>query len=48
MTGITMSAITVTEHTVKTLARTTFYLAAGPVDGPLIIFLHGWLELAIS
>lgn len=48
MTDITMPAITVTEHTVKTAAHTTFYLAAGPVDGPLIIFLHGWPELAIS
>jgi pimeloyl-ACP methyl ester carboxylesterase len=38
----------VTEHTVKTGAHTTFYVAAGPDDGPLLIFVHGWPELAIS
>ncbi len=27
-----------TEHTTKTNRHTTFYLAAGPKDGPLIIF----------
>jgi soluble epoxide hydrolase / lipid-phosphate phosphatase len=43
-----MPAITVTEHTVKTAEHTTFYLAAGPSDGPLMIFLHGWPELAVS
>jgi pimeloyl-ACP methyl ester carboxylesterase len=38
----------ITEHTVKTRRHTTFYLAAGPEDGPLIIFIHGWPELSIS
>ena len=38
----------ITEHAVRTGGHTTFYLAAGPVDGPLIIFLHGWPELSIS
>jgi pimeloyl-ACP methyl ester carboxylesterase len=38
----------VTEHTVKTQRHTTFCLAAGPQDGPLIIFVHGWPELSIS
>ena len=38
----------ITEHTVKTRRHTTFYLAAGPENGPLIIFLHGWPELSIS
>jgi len=38
----------VTEHTVKTGTHTTFYLAAGPADGPMLIFVHGWPELSIS
>jgi len=38
----------VTEHTVKTERHTTFYLAAGPANGPLVIFVHGWPELSIS
>jgi pimeloyl-ACP methyl ester carboxylesterase len=38
----------VTEHTAKAGAHTTFYLAAGPSDGPLLIFVHGWPELSIS
>ena len=38
----------ITEHAVKTGSHTTSYLAAGPSDGPLVIFVHGWPELAIS
>ena len=38
----------ITEHTVKTDGHTSFYLAAGPEDGPLVIFVHGWPELSIS
>jgi len=38
----------ITEHTLKTARHTTGYLACGPVDGPLIIFVHGWPELSIS
>jgi pimeloyl-ACP methyl ester carboxylesterase len=37
-----------TEHTAKTNRHTTFYLAAAPENGPLIIFIHGWPELSIS
>ena len=36
------------EGTVRTPRHTTHYLAAGPEDGPLIVFVHGWPELAIS
>ena len=43
-----MSAATITEHTCKTARHTTHYLEAGPRDGPLLIFTHGWPELAIS
>ena len=43
-----MLSTTVTEFVVRTGDHQTFYLAAGPVDGPLIIFVHGWPELAIS
>jgi pimeloyl-ACP methyl ester carboxylesterase len=38
----------ITEHTTQTGGHTTFYLAAGPEDGPLVIFLHGWPELSLS
>ena len=38
----------VTEHTLRTPRHTTGYLAAGPVDGPLVVFVHGWPELSIS
>jgi pimeloyl-ACP methyl ester carboxylesterase len=38
----------ITEHTTKTARHSTFYLAAGPVEGPLVIFIHGWPELSSS
>jgi pimeloyl-ACP methyl ester carboxylesterase len=38
----------ITEHTTKTARHTTFYLAAGPEEGPPVIFIHGWPELSIS
>jgi pimeloyl-ACP methyl ester carboxylesterase len=40
--------MSITEHIVKKNSHTTFHLAAGPEDGPLIIFVHGWPELSIS
>jgi pimeloyl-ACP methyl ester carboxylesterase len=38
----------VTEHTVKTARHTTGYLACGRFGAPLLIFCHGWPELALS
>jgi pimeloyl-ACP methyl ester carboxylesterase len=38
----------VTEHVVTTARHTTFYLAAGPEEGPVILFLHGWPDLSIG
>ncbi len=38
----------ITAQSVTIGAHTTNYLAAGPEDGPLIIFVHGWPELSLS
>ena len=38
----------ITEGTAKSARHTSFYLTAGPADGPLVIFVHGWPELALS
>jgi len=40
--------MTVTEHVVRTARHTTFYLACGSANAPLLIFVHGWPELSIS
>jgi len=36
-----------TVHTFSTPRHTTRYLEAGPVDGPLMIFVHGWPEIGL-
>ena len=36
------------ENIVRTDRHTTFYLACGAQDAPLIVFVHGWPELSIS
>ncbi len=41
-------ALAVTENVVKTARHTTFYLACGPEDATVIIFVHGWPELSVS
>jgi pimeloyl-ACP methyl ester carboxylesterase len=41
-------SVEITEHTLRTGRHTTGYLAAGPLDGPLVVFVHGWPELSIS
>jgi pimeloyl-ACP methyl ester carboxylesterase len=43
-----MDSETVSENVVRTGNHQTFYLSAGPVNGPLVIFVHGWPELSIS
>ncbi len=35
-------------NVLETRRHTTAYLDAGPKDGPLIIFTHGWPELSLS
>lgn len=37
---------TLNGHECNVEGETTFYLEAGPKDGPLIIFLHGWPDVA--
>ncbi len=34
-------------HVLRTARHTTHYWEAGPGDGPLMIFLHGWPESAL-
>lgn len=38
----------ITSHKFSTTRHSTNYLACGAVDGPLIIFTHGWPELSLS
>lgn len=38
----------ISEHSMEIGSHTTFYLAAGPEEGPLVVFVHGWPELSLS
>jgi pimeloyl-ACP methyl ester carboxylesterase len=38
----------VTENIAKTERHTSFYLACGAEDAPLLMFVHGWPELSLS
>jgi pimeloyl-ACP methyl ester carboxylesterase len=46
--GGTPMTFPITEHVTRTSRHTTFSLASGAEDAPLIIFVHGWPELSIS
>ncbi|HEU4702941.1 MAG TPA: alpha/beta hydrolase [Conexibacter sp.] len=38
----------ITEHVFDAPRHRTAYIAAGPQDGPLVVFCHGWPELGVS
>jgi pimeloyl-ACP methyl ester carboxylesterase len=40
-------SLTLIARTVNSARHTTRYWQAGPVDGPLMIFLHGWPEIGL-
>jgi pimeloyl-ACP methyl ester carboxylesterase len=39
--------MSLTAHSFRSPRHTTRYWESGPVDGPLMIFLHGWPEIAL-
>lgn len=43
-----MHQLTPQRASITVNGHTTSYLEAGPADGPLMIFVHGWPELSIS
>lgn len=45
---MTSQHASITDHTVKLGDHEMFYHAAGPDNGPLVIFAHGWPELGHS
>ncbi len=42
-----MSQMTFAQHVVDTPRHRTSWIEAGPVTGPLMIFIHGWPELSL-
>ncbi len=40
-----MSTSKLTSRVLTTPRHTTHYVEMGPIDGPLMVFLHGWPEL---
>ncbi len=42
-----MNQVVYNEKTVETDRHRTAFIEAGPRDGPLMIFLHGWPELGL-
>jgi len=45
---MTSAMFPIEEKILETPRHTSFYLSCGARDAPLIIFLHGWPELAVS
>lgn len=39
--------LNLTRHTFSSPRHTTSYLEAGPANGPLMIFLHGWPQIGL-
>jgi pimeloyl-ACP methyl ester carboxylesterase len=40
--------LNLTTHTLSLPRHKTSYLEAGPADGPLMIFLHGWPQIGLT
>ena len=41
------AAFTLTDATFRSARHATHYWETGPADGPLMVFLHGWPEIAL-
>ena len=42
-----MADVTFARRTIQTARHRTVWIEAGPLDGPLMIFIHGWPELGL-